>query len=475
MTVINNVKKIYTNIPLWVTNSLAPFYYLLPESKRYGEVFATQSKYLQEIEDLNESRINELINIEFIKMVKHSYENVPYYQKLFNEHGILVSSFKDIRDIKKIPFLTKELLIQHREELIATNEDRKGLQYITTSGSTGNPVGFYVDSDSTMKEWAYTLNVWRRVGYRPNSSRLLLRGKTFWAQKNKGENWQYDAFRRELSCNIFDLSEENLEQYCKAIEKYKPEFVHGYMSAITVLCKYIEKRTGGLRHQFKAVLAVSENVLTTQREYVEQILNSRVFSFYGHSERLVMAGECEYSNEYHVEPLYGFAEIVNKDGQNINDNTLGELVTTGFCNKGMPMLRYKTGDIANWSQKAVCKCGRPHNRIERVHGRWKQDVLVNSDNALVSLTAINMHSNVFDKVLRYQFYQDTAGVVIMKILPNRSIDNSDIDMMLKELNEKTQKKINYRILLVDDIPVKENGKYSIVEQNLNVGIFNQMK
>ncbi|MBT2689221.1 phenylacetate--CoA ligase family protein [Bacillus sp. ISL-47] len=468
MSVINTVKKIYTNIPLWLTNSFAPFYYLIPETKRYGRVFETQRRYLKELELLSDSRIEELVNIQFVNLVRHAYENVPYYHNLFDEHGILVSSFKDVRDIKKIPFLTKELLIKHREELIATNIDRKSLQYITTSGSTGNPVGFYVDSDSTMKEWAYTLNLWERVGYRPDSSRLLFRGKTFWAQKNKGENWQYDAFRRELSCNIFDLCEENLEQYCQAIEKYKPEFVHGYMSAINILCKYIEKRPGGLRHQFKAILAVSENVLVAQREYIELILNSRVFSFYGHSERLVMAGECEYSNEYHIEPLYGFAEIVDRNGQTINDDSTGELVSTGFCNKGMPMLRYKTGDMASWSQKVTCNCGRPHKRIAGVHGRWKQDILVNRDGALVSLTAINMHSDVFDKILRYQFYQDTVGEVVIKILPRIGFNAVDETKILKQLNEKTQGKINYKIELVDQIPLKKNGKYTIVNQQLKV-------
>lgn len=472
MTFINIIKKHYTNIPLWATNLVAPLYYCVPETKRYGQVFNRQITLLRQQDLLSADKIEELANLEFLSLVQHAYNNVPYYHRIFDEYGISISSFKDIRDITKIPFLTKDMLIKHREELIATNIDKKSLQYITTSGSTGNPVGFYVDSDSTMKEWAYTINLWRRVGYRPDSSRLLLRGKTFWAQKNQGKNWQYDAFKRELSCNIFDLSEENLEQYCLAIEKYKPEFVHGYMSAVMILCKYIEKRCGGLKHQFTAILAVSENVLESQREYIEMILNSRVFSFYGHSERLVMAGECEYSNEYHVEPLYGYAEIVDIHGQDIKDGKIGELVATGFCNKGMPMLRYKTGDMASWSQKNDCKCGRAHLRLAGVHGRWKQDVLINCDNAVVSLTAINMHSDVFDRILRYQFYQDTVGKVVMKIIPGTNFSKEDEVKILNQLNEKTQGKINYKIMLVDKINIKSNGKYSVVDQKLKVETFN---
>lgn len=473
MSIINTVKKYYTNIPLWTTNMVAPFYYCIPQSKRYGQVFNNQIRKLREQDSFGIGEMQERVNNQFLSIVQHAYKNVPYYQRLFKEKDIPINSFKDISDISKIPFLTKELLVKYREELIATNINKESLQYITTSGSTGNPVGFYVDSDSTMKEWAYTIHLWSRIGYRSDSSRLLLRGKTFWAQKNQGRNWQYDALRRELSCNIFDFSEENLEQYCKAIEKYRPDFVHGYMSAVMILCKHIEKRVGSLRHRFKAILAVSENVLSSQREYVERILNARVFSFYGHSERLIMAGECEYSNEYHIEPLYGYAEIVDRNGNVIKDDSIGELVATGFCNKGMPLLRYKTGDMASWSQKNNCKCKRPHIRLKEVHGRWKQDVLVNCDNALISLTAINMHSNIFDKIIRYQFYQDTIGKIVMKILPNRNFGKDDEIKILKQLVEKTQGKIEFQIKLVDEIPIKANGKYSVVEQQLDVGMFNK--
>jgi len=468
MSIINSFKKYYSKIPLEVINTFEPLYKFVPISFLYGKTYRNQIRSLKSLENISLEETNNVINIEFLKLVNYAYKNVPYYHTLFDQQNILISSIKSIQDIVKIPFLTKEILIEKREELISTNIDRKKLQYITTSGSTGNPVAFYVDSNSTMKEWAYTVYIWSRVGYTLNSSRLLLRGKTFWAQKHDGKNWQYDKLRKELSCNIFDLSDLNMEEYCLAIEKYKPDFVHGYMSAITIFCKYIEKRGNKLNHHFKAVLAVSENVLKSQRMYVERILETRVFSFYGHSERLVIAGECEFSNEYHIEPTYGYAEIIDSNGIVIKDGRIGELVTTGFCNKGMPMIRYKTGDMASWSSETKCQCGRNHVRLIDVYGRWKQDYLVNQDNSLVSLTAINMHSDVFDKIIKYQFFQEKAGDVIMKIVVNSNFNNSDKKEIIYQLNEKTQNKIRYHIEIVDSIPVNKNGKYSIVDQHIHI-------
>jgi len=470
-TLINKIKKVYTDIPLWVTNIAAPIFYLIPQKIRYGKIFDSQINLLKNQEYLDKNKVDFQVNKSFIELINHAYENVPYYRKVFDENGIKLEDIRTVNDIHKLPFLTKEDLVNYREELIASNVDKTDLLYITTSGSTGNPVGFYVDPESTMKEWAYTNYIWNRVGYKPDSSRLLLRGKTFWSQKRKGKSWQYDALRRELSCNIFDLNESNLESYCRAIEKYKPEYIHGYMSATYVLCKYIEKRSVKMKHKFKAVLAVSENIIESQKEYVEKILGCRVFSFYGHSERLVIAGECEYSSDYHIEPFYGYAEIVDENGNQIRDNRVGEIVATGFCNKGMPMIRYKTGDMANWSNVNECKCGRSHLRLAGVHGRWKQDVLVNKDGALVALTALNMHSDVFDNIIRYQFYQQAPGEVTLKIVPGRFFAENNVMSILQQLEEKTQKKINYKIEMVNEIKTKKNGKYAMVDQNLEIDIF----
>lgn len=470
MALVNTILKIYNNIPLELLNLVAPLYHLLPRSKRYGNVFQKQYDLLYEQEKMSKDQCVATENEMFVQTVRNAYENVPYYRTVFEENKLDISEIVSVKDAFKIPFLTKDIIRENLDEMISNKTTKEALMYLTTSGSTGNPLGFYQDKDILMKEWAYVNHIWGRVGYKPDSSRLILRGKVFREQKRKGQSWQWDAMKRELSCNIFDMTESNLKLYCEKIEKYKPEYIHGYMSAVILLCKYIEKHP--IAHQFKGILATSETVLENQREYVENVLNARVFSFYGHSERLVIAGECEYCTEYHVEPMYGYAEIIDANGNIITEPGVeGELVTTGFMNTGMPLIRYKTGDIAAWSEDTECTCGRNHKRLAYVSGRWKQDVLVNSEGALVSLTALNMHSKVFDNIVKYQFYQEEKGEAILKVVPTSEYCNEDKFEIEKQINEKTGNKIKLLVCEVEDIPLNKNGKYKIVDQRLKLEVF----
>jgi len=360
----------------------------------------------------------------------------------------------------------KECVRDNCDQMIKCGIHKEKLDYVVTSGTTGRSAGFYQDKSVLMREWAYVNFIWKRVGYKPDSSRLVLRGKVFREKKLKGKSWQWDALKRELSIDIFKMTKDNLRIYCEKIEKYKPEYIHGYMSAIIVLCKYIEK--SGIHHSFSGVLAVSEPVTIEQRMYVEKVLNTRVFSFYGHTERLVMAAECEESTEYHIEPQYGFVELIDSEGNQIWEPGIrGEIVATGFLNEAMPLIRYRTGDIAEWSEKKQCSCGRAHRRLKSVEGRQK-DVLLGKNDTRFSVAAINMHSNIFEHVSKYQFYQEKKGEVILKIVSTEEFDKKDIDEMARQIYEKVGNELDVRISVVEDILPEKNGKFKMINQKLEM-------
>lgn len=469
MSIVNKVLRHYTKIPLWATNIAAPFYYLLPESLRYGAVYNREKAELAQIDRLTENELKAKQRDALCRLIEYSYEHVPYYRDLFRRLDLSPSDIQTVSDLNKIPFLTKELLVNNRDRLISDEYAPKDLQYITTSGSTGDPTGFYVQKDSAMREWVYGLHAFRDFGYKPTSSKLVMRGKVFWAQREKGSNWQWDAFKRELSINIFDLTPENMEQYCRVIEKYKPDFAFGYISAMYTLCKFIRSRSKALKHRFKGYMSISETVLPEQREFIQEVISAPVFSFYGMSERVIYAAEHPGCTEYLVEPMYGITELVDASGKVITQSCVeGELVGTGLYNYAMPLIRYKTGDLSCWSGCEGNGCGTGKEQLAYVSGRWKHDMLVNVDGALLSMTAINMHSEVFEKIQRYQLYQDTVGFVTIRVVVSETFDDYDERELIKEFAEKVQRKMTFSVEKMPIIPINDNGKFPLVDQRLDV-------
>lgn len=454
----------YNKIPIGLLNIAAPVYNLLPDSVRFTKTFSREWNELERISALTDDEIEKEQEMKLQKIINYAYEHVPYYKKLFDKNGIEPGDIMTRKDLEKIPLLSKNMLMEHREELLSDEYRKEQLIHVTSSGTTGVPVGFYVEKESHMRDWAYMYFMFRDYGLKPKSKRLVLRGKPF-KEKQRGKKYQWDAFKRELSIDIFSMNEQSLEEYCKAIEKYKPEFAHGYMSAMYTLCKYIEKRPGGLKHRFKGFIATSEMLVDEQRNYVETILGMPVLTFYGMSERVIWATQRHSDQRYIVAPLYGVTEIVDSDGKRIEEaNQTGELVGTGLLNYGMPLIRYKTGDMCSWSERGI---------LNTIQGRSRYDQFIAEDGSYIPVAYCTycIHSDVFKNVIRYQLYQEKKGEVIIKVVPAKEYTESDSRKILKEFEEKTEKsggQLQYRIKIVSEIVPKKNGKLLLVDQRLKL-------
>lgn len=450
---------------------LAPFYYAVPEDIRYGKIYSAEKAELRRIGRLGAEELESEKDEALRKLIHYAYEHVPYYHNLFDENGISPDDISSEADLPKIPFLTKELVNAHRDELISDEFDKSQLVYLTTSGSTGTPTGFFVQKESPMREWVYCMNMLAPFGKKPDDSKLVMRGKAFKAQE-KGKLWQWDAFKRELSINIFEMTPDNMEQYCRAIEKYKPEFAYGYPSAMYTLCKYISTRQGGLRHQFRGFEAISEGYLPEQREFIEKTINARMFSFYGMSERVVIATNTPDFDGYEIQKLYGIAEIADEAGNIITQpNVTGEIVGTGLLNYAMPLIRYKTGDLSSWADSDSLygednAAAGGKRRINPIAGRCGHDVLIGADGES-AMTSLNVHTAALDKVLRYQLQQDEPGTVRIVIAANDDFADSDAEEIVREFSRHCSSNITFCVDTQGTVITNKNGKTPLVVQNIN--------
>jgi phenylacetate-CoA ligase len=399
------------------------------------------------------------------RLLDHAYANVPYYRRVFDDRGLVPGDIQTPADLRLLPVLTREDLQTHLPDLKARNYPDAAFEYVTTGGSTGIPVGFYYEKGaSRAREWAFMKTQWDRVGYRFGDKCVVLRGYIVGSARD-AVYWKKTLFGRWLLMSSHHMTEETLPAYISEIRRFKPRFIQSYPSTAALLARYMIEHGVDSFPTVRAVLCGSENLYPWQRSLLEEAFGCRVFSWYGNSEQTVLAGECEESTHYHIFPEYGIVELIGRDGRPVtNPGEMGEVVATNLTNYVCPLIRYRTMDLATAAQ-GPCTCGRHYPLLEHVEGRL-HEFIVTKDRRLISMTAVNMHSDVFDNVVQFQFYQEKVGEVLLRIVRKPGYTDRDTDYILSELEKKFEGDVDVTVHFVTKIPRTRRGKYRFLIQDL---------
>jgi phenylacetate-CoA ligase len=394
-------------------------------------------------------------------MLEHCAANVPYYRKLFHQIGFNPSGLKDVSDITCIPTLDRQTVTSNVNDLLAENIPPSKRLYYTTGGTMGKPLGLYGLREAGWRELAFMETQWARVGFRRNRLRAMLKGAVV---KNRSHS-RYDPREHAFVFSNFHMTPEVVAGYSAVMNKEKIPYLHTYPSAALEFANIL-KDAGIASPRFEAILLGSENFYPGQREAIEAFYGCRIFSWYGHSENTVLAGECETSHNYHVFPEYGFVEVLNDEGSAVSgEGEAGELVGTTLYNPVMPLIRYRTGDRAVLGPK-TCTCRRNYRLLKETRGRWLQEMLIGKLNNRISMTALNMHSSIFDNVRQFQFYQHEKGKVDLRLVPKPSYSPRDAQAILSAFEQKMGDTVDIELDLVNDLPLTERGKFRFIIQDL---------
>jgi len=316
-------------------------------------VFRKTYKFLKKSQWWSKEQLEEYQLEQLSKLLNHAYENVPYYRRVFDERGLKPGDIKDLNDLQKLPLLTKELVRENLDDLKARNYSDDKFEAVRSSGSTGEPAVFYYEKGiSHAIEWAFMKTQWDRVGYHFRDKCVILRGHVVDSARQE-KFWETALFRRWLVMSSFHLRDDTLPNYIEKIRKFRPKFIQAYPSTITIIAKFMKKNNIDSFPTVKAILCGSENLYPWQRELLEEVFQCKVYSWYGMSEHVVLAGGCEFDSHYHLFPEYGIAELIDVDGNPVTKENLGEIVGTCLHNYIFPLIRYRTNDIATLTPKKV--------------------------------------------------------------------------------------------------------------------------
>ena len=417
-------------------------------------------RFLVETERLSDDQLNYFELTELNRILELAWRTEGYARH-FSSHGVSKQKIKYVDELKLFPTISKDTIRAN----VAAFTVGDSLNYVTTGGSTGVPFGFYRTKRAFSRELASKAYLYSRVGWREGDAQAVFRGLPI----EKAERWEYFREFNELRMSSYDLNPERMERYWRALEAYQPQWIRCYPSSGQIFASWM-KENGKRLIGLKGVLCASENLYGSQRRLFSEIFGGTIYAHYGNYELTALAATGTSDSCYHVLRPYGFLELVSSNGSEVSvAGAVGEIVGTSFIQEGTLMFRYRTVDYAILGASKSAEGTNFGIKLEKIEGRL-QDFVVASEGRLVSMTALNMHDDVFDDLHQFQLEQFKKGEIIFRYIARDRTKKVDEIKIRERLYPKLGSDFDINFQSVSDIPITKRGKHRFLVQHLALGI-----
>ena len=327
-----------------------------------------------------------------------------YYQRMFEKYHIDISRIRTIEDLQKIPFTEKKDLQLFNEEFLCCPKS-KIVDYVTTSGTLGDPVTFGC-TEKDLQRLAYNeKKSFACAGVKPGDIVQLMTtiDKRFMA------GLAYFLGIRELGASIIRVGNGIPELQWDTIQRLKPDTLMCVPSFILRLIQYAEEHGIDYRNSsVKRIIGIGEGLrdlhfdLNLLGRRIREKWDVELFATYSSTEMGATFSECPYGCGGHVHPELIIVEIIGENNLPVPDGEVGEIVVTTLGVEGMPLLRFRTGDMAAKITEQ-CKCGRYSYRLTPLVGR---------KNNMIKLKGTTLYPPAVNDVLDNTPYIENYVVVV---------------------------------------------------------------
>jgi len=431
-------KNLWEKTPPLLKSTLGRGLGLAPLSWFLGKSFRANCKFIRDAQWWPAERIREYQLGKLQEILKLAYERTKFYRRMFDKVGFHPDDFQSLDSISKLPMIDKQVVVENIADMCTKNIADRDVDFGSTGGTSGTPLHFYMNANRSSIEYAYLTTSWEQANYKLGMPMAVIRGRIVHPNRN-GFRHEYDPILHHHYYSNFHMTDINMKLYLQHIRSIGPCVLHAYPSSAQTLAKFIIGNGEQVPQNVKGVLLESENVFSDQVSDIERAFGARTISSYGHSEKCVLAAQCEHTRDYHVWPTYGYFELLDKEGVSVKTaGQEGEIVGTGFINTVMPFIRYRTNDYATYVGDHCEGCGREHTLITNIVGRWPQGGLIAYDGSIVSMTALNVHDDTFNNVREYQFQQSVPGKATLCIVPIIPLNDNEKRRIITNMNKRLQ-------------------------------------
>jgi phenylacetate-CoA ligase len=352
-------------------------------------------------------------------------KNSPFYQRLFAEHRIDITAIKKLSDITSLPTTEKDDLQKQNNDFLCVPAE-KVIEYTSTSGTLGGPVTIALTENDLVRLAFNEYNSFLCADGRKDDiyQLMLTLDRQFMA------GIAYYSGIRKIGAGIIRLGPGVPALQWETIKRLKPTVIVAVPSFILKLIGFAKQNGIDINGtSVKKAVCIGENIrnndfsLNTLGKKITEAWNIKLYSTYASTEMQTAFTECGEGKGGHYQPELVIVELLDEHNQQVGPYTPGEVTITTLGVEGMPLLRYKTGDICMYTDEP-CACGRTTLRLSPLMGRKKQMIKFKGTTlyppALFDL--LTEREEILDFVV--EVYSDDIGLdqVLLYLVP---ADNSE--------------------------------------------------
>jgi phenylacetate-CoA ligase len=428
---------LYNRILENIVLPIGDFFFRSQYIKSLREVERTLGQARQSILDTQRLSLNEILT--------HACSESEYYRNLRIE-----PNEDPFRQLKAFPILTKEIIRSNNQNILTKKYD---LIKNSTSGSTGIQTEIYIDKSEQSLIRAIQTTWWKWAGFKLGEPIF----QTGLATHRSIEKRLKDFFFRTHYQFAFGLTENNTEKGLSWARKTKP-FLGGYASSLFVLSELAENKN----IKMKSAVSWGDKLFDHYRKNIERVFGCKVFETYGTGEGLMLGAQKDLEYLYIMDP-YFIVELLDDEGNEVEDGEIGHVVVTSLIHKAMPLIRYKVGDLA---------IKLPANQYpkERELGLSLFQKIIGRETDIVETPLgkkliVHSFTGVFEyypEIKQFQVVQRNKELLIIRYIVGANFRLAVFDKIKNQLETLAEEELNIDFVMVDEILPSKSGKPQVV-------------
>jgi len=418
---------------------------------------------LAEIEAIQSGRVR--------AMVKHAYENVPFYREVMDQRGLKPRDFQTAADLAQLPVVEKEFYSQHAEKFQAPNFVNTDGLTLSSSGTSGTPKKVRQEERALLyafvrghrQRMVVSHFLGRPFGYR--ETRFVRPGGTVTTVRGFYQDRSWTPRRLDLKRQTISPGDLSTGETAAALNQFCPELIVGYGSYIGALFRQFHDQKIPI-HLPKLISYGADAMAEADRLLIEGEFGVPVISTYQCTEVLRIGFVCEQRHGFHISIDAVAFRVLDDENREVATGESGNMVVSNLTNRATVLLNYKLGDIVTRG-KMPCPCGRTLPMIESIRGRSDDLLRLPGGRLMHGQLATEPLFTIRD-VRQVQVVQRAPDRFLLRAVAKPNADRAEMSRALANgLRSKVGDQASVEVEWMDLIPPGPNGKVKSVISELS--------